>query len=260
MESYDRLDAEFYDHYQIGLEGDVEFYVERATKAGGPVLELGCGTGRIAIPVARAGVEIVGLDRAPSMLAVARAKIAGLPREIRRRIELVEADMRTFALGRRFALVMIPYRAFLHMLTVEDQRACLRTVREHLAGDGRLVLNLFDPNVTVIAARLGAGAGMLRYARSFVHPASRRRVLVWEAWQYDPVRQLVDGHFMFDELDAAGTVTTRHASPLTLRWIYQYEMRHLLELEGLAVEALYGDFRGGAFRQGGEQVWVARRR
>jgi hypothetical protein len=194
------------------------------------------------------------------MLAVARAKIAGLAPEIRGRIELVEADMRGFSLGRRFALVMIPYRAFLHMLTVEDQRGCLRAVREHLADDGHLVLNVFDPNVSVIASRLGQAAGTLRYARSFVHPASRGPVLVWEAFHYDPARQLVEGHFIFDELDAAGTVTARHASPLTLRWIYRYEMRHLLEREGFAVEALYGDFRGGAFRHGGEQVWVARPR
>jgi SAM-dependent methyltransferase len=260
MDIYDRLDAELYDHYAPGVDGDVGFYVEQAVKAGGRVVELGCGTGRVLVPIARAGVEVVGVDRAPSMLAVARAKIASLSPEVRARIELVEADMRSLALGRRFALVMIPYRAFLHMLTIEDQRACLRRVAEHLADDGRLALNVWDPNLAVIGARLGPGAGTLRYARAFTHPTSGRRVLVWEAFHYDPARQLVDGHFVFDELDAAGTVVARRASPLTLRWIYASEMRHLLELEGFAVEALHGDFRGGAFRHGSEQVWIARRR
>ena len=260
MEQFDRFVPEFYDHYQSGVEGDVEFYVERAARAGGPVLELGCGTGRILIPIARAGVTIVGLDRAPGMLAVARAKVARLAPEVRGRIELVEADMRSFALGRRFPLVMIPYRAFLHMLTVEAQRDCLRRVREHLDPDGRLVLNVFDPSLTVIGSRLGTDGGALRYARAFTHPDTGRQVLVWEAFHYDPVRQLVDGHFQFDEIDAVGTVVARRSTPLTLRWIYQYEMRHLLEIEGFVVEALYGDFRGGAFRHGGEQVWVARPR
>jgi SAM-dependent methyltransferase len=260
MPSDDRSDADFFDHYQTGVEGDVEFYVDRAAKAGGPVLELGCGTGRILIPVARAGVDVVGLDRAPSMLAAARAKLSGLPPEVRNRIELVEADMRRFSLGRRFALVMIPYRAFLHMLTVDAQRDCLRSVREHLTGDGRLVLNVFDPSLTVIASRLGPAAGALRYDGAFTHPTTGRRVVVWEAFSYDPVAQRIDGQFIFDELDAGGTVITRRCSPLTLRWIYQHEMRHLLELEGFTVEALYGDFRGGAVRHGGEQVWVARRR
>lgn len=260
MEHDDRSDADFFDHYQTGVEGDVEFYVERAAKAGGPVLELGCGTGRILIPVARAGVSIVGLDRAASMLAVVRAKIAALAPEVRARIELVEADMRSFALARRFALVTIPYRAFLHMQTVEAQRECLRCVRDHLAPDARLVLNVFDPSLSVIGSRLGADGGALRYVRSFTHPETGRRVLVWEAFHYDPARQLVDGHFVFDEIDARGSVIARRSTPLTLRWVYQYEMRHLLELEGFAVDALYGDFRGGAFRYGGEQVWVARPR
>src|SRR5215468_2183437 len=110
MEEYNRVDAALYDHYSPGIEGDVAFYVEEARAAAPPVLELGCGTGRILIPVAEAGIELVGLDRAPAMLAVARAKLATLTAASRGRIQLIEGDMRTLALGRRFGLVMVPYR------------------------------------------------------------------------------------------------------------------------------------------------------
>src|SRR5262245_48031980 len=114
MYNYEQVQARYYDYTSTGLEGDLQFYVEEAQKAGSPALELGCGTGRILIPVAEAGVEIVGLDLSDDMLAIARRKVDALPEEVRGRIEIVRGDMRTFSLGRRFRLVIIPYRAFLH--------------------------------------------------------------------------------------------------------------------------------------------------
>lgn len=97
MKEYDRKDALFYDYYSTGIPGDVEFYAQEAINAGSPVLEIGCGTGRILIPIAKEGISITGLDRAPSMLAILRNKIATLERETQSRIELVEGDMRDFS-------------------------------------------------------------------------------------------------------------------------------------------------------------------
>ncbi|HUV93888.1 MAG TPA: class I SAM-dependent methyltransferase, partial [Anaerolineae bacterium] len=91
MEEYDRSDARFYDYYSTGVPGDVRFYVEEARRAGSPVLELGCGTGRILIPTAQAGIDIVGLDRSPAMLAIAKEKLSELGPETQQRIELVES-------------------------------------------------------------------------------------------------------------------------------------------------------------------------
>src|SRR5262249_7213750 len=143
MEEYSGAAAMFYDYCFHGLEGDVQFYIEEANKAGAPVLEIGCGTGRILLPVAKTGVEIVGLDRSPTMLAILRQKLAKLSTESQRKIELIEGDMRNFALGRRFNLVMIPYRAFLHLLTPKEQRQALTCIYEHLADNGRLIFNIF---------------------------------------------------------------------------------------------------------------------
>ena len=259
MEGYDRADAAFYDYYATGLEGDAEFYVEEAKKAGSPVLELGCGTGRILIPVARAGLDIVGLDRAPSMLAVAREKIAALSAEIRRRIRIVEGDMRSFRLDQRFRLAMIPYRAFLHLLTTEDQERALGCIRRHLADDGRLVLNVFDPRLSTIAAHSGPLGTSLKQTREFVHPDTGHRVVVWDTRQYDPGRQMIEQYFIFEELDGEGTVVSKRYVPLTLRYVHRYEMMHLLRVCGFRVEALYGDFKREPYRYGGEQVWVARK-
>lgn len=259
MKEYDRLDAGFYDYYSLGVEGDVQFYVEEARKAGAPVLEIGCGTGRILLPIAESGSRIVGLDRAPAMLAILRQKLTTYSPETQSRVELLEGDMRNFALGRRFNLITIPYRAFLHLLTAKDQRQALTCIREHLAEDGRLVFNVFDPDLKIIAAHLEPLGSALKKDSEFIHPDTGRRVVVWDTRQYDPERQLLEQYFIFEELDDEGKVVNKTYSSLTLRYVFRYEMRYLLELCGYKVEALYGDFRRGPFRYGGEQVWVARR-
>lgn len=155
MRGFDRLDADLYDAYGLGVPGDVEFYVQEARRAGSPVLEIGCGTGRITLPVAQAGIEVTGIDISPAMLDVARKKLGALAPETRSRVKLVEADMREFSLADRFRLIMAPYRAFLALLTVDDQKRALGRFRDHLAEGGRLILNFFDPRVDLLASRSG---------------------------------------------------------------------------------------------------------
>ncbi|HLF71311.1 MAG TPA: class I SAM-dependent methyltransferase [Dehalococcoidia bacterium] len=143
----DRRVAEAYDRdlgRQSDTVDDIPFYVELAREAsvrGEKVLELGCGTGRVTIPIAEAGVGVAGLDSSPAMLEIARSKApdASNPR-------WVEADMRDFDLGERFGLIIIPFRSFQHLLTEPDQLACLERVREHLLPGGRFALNIFNPD------------------------------------------------------------------------------------------------------------------
>jgi len=259
MDEYDRIDAAIYDCYATGVSSDVSFHVDEAKRSAPPVLELGCGTGRILIPIAEAGVEVVGVDRSPSMLAVAKERVAKFSSEVRSRIELVQGDMRDFSLGRRFNLIMIPYRSFLHLLTTDDQRAALGCIREHLSDGGRLILNVFDPRLDLLQQGIGGGSELRKFTE-FTHPQTQRRVVGWYASSCDPLRQVIEQYNVFDQLDDQGSVVARQYVPLTLRYVFRYEMEHLLELCGFRVEALYGDFERGPFRYGGEQVWVAAKR
>src|SRR6266508_3521831 len=120
---------------------DVAFYVEEAARTGGPVLELGCGTGRILLPLARAGHTVHGLDSSRHMLARCREKVAAEPAPVRGRITLHEGDVRAFDLGQGavFPLVIAPFRVFQHMITIDDQLACLAAVARHLAPGGRFI-------------------------------------------------------------------------------------------------------------------------
>lgn len=248
--------ALFYDHVATGVEGDTAFYVAEAIASGSPVLELGCGTGRILIPVAGAGVDVVGLDASADMLSIARAKLATCPPDVQRRARLVHGDMRDFELAQSFSLVTIPYRAFLHNLDADDQLRTLGRVGRHLAAGGRLILNVFDPSVRLLAAGRWSPPTS-RYA-DFRHPGTGNRVTVRENFRYDLERQLVDGAFEYDELDASGRVLASTRAPLTLRYIFRYEMEHLLARAGFRVDALFGDFRRGPFHAGREQIWIAR--
>jgi len=254
-----RQTAEVYDRLYPGtleaspVEGDIAFYKAQARRTGGPVLELGCGTGRVAFPLAAAGFAVTGLDVSPHMLRVARAKAALLAPG--RRPVFARGDMTRFALRRRFRLALIPFRAFQHLLSWEAQRRCLERVRRHLAPGGRLVVDLFDPRLERLFPGATAGSGS---RREFADAAGRLTVRARRVGN-DPVRQLLREAWEFVERDARGRVTRRGRVAVTLRWTYRWEMHHLLELAGFRVLACHGDFRGSGPRYGVEQVWVARR-
>src|SRR5713101_3926094 len=124
--------ADLYDYVgPYRARSDVRFVVDAAREAGSPILEVGCGTGRVLIPTARAGLDIVGIDLSQHMLTVCRQRLKNEPEAVQARVQLVQADMRRFELGRAFTLVTIPFRPFQHLITVEDQLACLDSIRRH---------------------------------------------------------------------------------------------------------------------------------
>jgi SAM-dependent methyltransferase len=242
-----------YDASAEGVPGDVDFFIELAKEAhaaGQPVLELACGTGRVAIPIAREGARVVGLDLNKGMLDRAREKSADLAN-----VCWVEGDMRAFALEERFGLVYIPARSFQHLLTVDDQLSCLRCIHQHLAPGGRLALDIFNPDIVAIAQWMTAKQGSVQR-----HKNSRPDAIRWETRAYRTARQQVDTTFIDEELSDEGAVMSRIYRDLKLRYTFRYEMEHLLLRSGFEIEALFGDCFGSAFEDfSPEMIWVARR-
>lgn len=255
MQDYLGPTTAYYDLLTAAV-ADIPFYLEEARSCGGPVLELGCGTGRVTLPLAGAGLEVVGLDRSPDMLARAEEKLAALPPEVRARVTLLQGDMRDFRLRRRFPLIIIPYRSFQCLLTPEEQRRCLTCVRRHLLPGGRLILTLLDPRPEVVAPPWSP-EGMLRRVGDWELPGTDRRLLLWESRRSLPEVQQVEYFLIFSEMDAQGREITRHHVTTRLRFTCRYEMHYLLELCGFQVTALYGGYARQPFSPGGEQVWVA---
>lgn len=259
LTDYDRY-AHRYDLAHTGTL-DIPFYVELARECAGPVLELGCGTGRVLVPVAEAGAQAWGLDNSRAMLARARERLAQADPAVVQRIRLVEGDMARFDLEETFDRIYIPYRGFLVLLTAEEQIGCLAAVRRHLRPGGRLALSFFNPDLSLFGDPTifhGTAPRRLPHA-DHVDPATGDRVLAWLSLAYDPASQVCREVRTFERLDASGRVVERHHYTTALRWIFRWEMVHLLARTGFAVEALYGGFQREPPRaRGGELVWIAR--
>ena len=253
--------ADIYDAVYSYIRSDIPFYAQQAVESGGPVLELGIGTGRVAIPTAQLGIDVVGLDSSAAMLSKAREKLDSL-REGAGRVELIAADMRDFDLRdergarREFPLVTIPFRGFLALMTVEDQIRALDRIRRHLSPGGRLVFNVFvpDPNMAL------EQGDTPRHLNDVTDPATGARYVLYQQSEYDAYNQVVSVRTIIEELDANGVVARKMYRDYNLRYCHRWEIHHLLALCGFEVEELYGNFDRSEFDAGSaEMIWVARR-
>jgi SAM-dependent methyltransferase len=233
---------------------DLDFYLELARESEGPVLELACGTGRLLLPLAQAGREITGLEISPHMLAVARRKLLEQETAARQRVMLIEGDMSGFSLGRQFGLILIPYRSFQALLEKEDQRGCLQCCREHLAGEGRLVINVFHPRLS----RLVQSGWVEEQPHRFAGP-DETDITVVALTKFDLSVQRLTSRVRYECASPDDRVTSREHL-LEIRYFFRFEMEWMLEACGLQVEALYGDFDRSEFAADSpEMIFVARR-
>jgi SAM-dependent methyltransferase len=246
-----------YDEEYNGLDGDIEFYASLARESaaqGLPVLELACGTGRVSIPIAREGIRVAGLDQSEAMLALARHKSEGIEN-----VRWVQADMADFQIDERFGLVFIPYRSFLHLTTVAEQKSCLRCIHDHLVEGGRLALNFWNPDLIRMGLGLAEGGASPKLMGEGEGSSTSR--IRWSIASYRRSEQQLDDLRLDEELSDGGAVVSRVYRRVKLRYVFRYEMEHLLALSGFEVEALYGWFDRRPFEDGSaEMVWVARRR
>lgn len=219
--------AELYD--AIVQPGPCEaFYREEARRWGGPVLELACGTGRLTLPLAQDGHEVVGLDTSGAMLEAARGKAAraGLT------AEFVLGDMRDFDLWRRFGLVVISCNSLAHLTDRGDLRACFGAVWRHLAPGGALAFDVVLPDPRILAQP----EGVARRLDLGPNPASAIQAEEWA--QYDAIRQVRVSHWSIRGADGE----ERAMAPLVLRQFFPQELPLLLEAEGLGLVERHGDF------------------
>jgi SAM-dependent methyltransferase len=251
--------APFYDHVvPYRNRPDVAFFVDAATKSNGLVLEIGCGTGRILIPTARAGVEIVGLDLSARMLAVCRERLRQEEETVQSRVELVEGDMRAFDLGKTFALITIPFRPFQHLLTVSDQLFCLASIRRHLIDGGTLVLDLFNPSLDM----LGSPRTGMEYGDEpeFITPEGDRVLRRHRTVACDRFEQVNQFELIYYVTHPDG-VTERLVHAFPLRYIFRFEAEHLLARSGFEVEHVYANYEMAPYgsKYPGELIFVARK-
>jgi SAM-dependent methyltransferase len=234
MTLYDSI-ASIYDPWSRSVTEDVEFYVEHALASGGPVVELAVGTGRIAVPVALAGVDVIGVDSSPGMLAVARA--AAEEAGVSSRIDLRLGDLRDPPLSERVPLVLCPFRSLLHTETETEKLRALRAARGLLEPGGSFVFDVFAPSPEDIAETDGRWL--------------EREPGIFERADWDEASRTLRLSVRSDD----GSAVT-----FGLHWLSAPEWMRLLDEADLEVEAVYGWFDGRP--QSGEEdmVFVTRRR
>ena len=251
--------AEFYDYVVPYQERqDVAFFVAAARASGGPVLEAGCGTGRVLIPTARAGIAITGIDLSPHMLDVCERRLEQEPAQVQSRVQLDQADMRDFDLGQTFKLITIPFRPFQHLIDVKDQIACLHCMHRHLAAEGRFILDVFNPSLPSLAREVtGEEQGD---EPEFTMPDGRRVLRRNRVVARDVFKQYQDIELIYIITHPDGrTERLVHAFPM--RYFFRYEVEHLLARCGFEVEALYADYDKSPYgsKSPGELIFVARK-
>ena len=250
--------AEFYDYFPLyAARDDVGFYVEEAVQAGGHVVELGCGTGRILIPIARAGVQITGIDASRSMLATCAAKLAREDTATRARTRVVRGDITDFSVGESATLAIAPFRSFQHLIAVDEQLACLHCVHRCLKSGGRFILDVFhtqaermhdprfsQPEIEVENVLLPDGR---HFARSGRTAAFHRAI------------QVNDIELIYDVTHPDGR-NERFVHAFPMRYYFRYELEHLLARAGFTLEAVYGDFQRDPIEDGSrDMIFIARK-
>jgi SAM-dependent methyltransferase len=239
MSAYDPI-ARFYDADHASFDDDVPFYRELARRAGGAVLEAMCGSGRLLVPLARAGRRVTGFDSSPAMLELALERAA---REgVERQVTLRCADVREPIADGPFALAIVALNSFMHLTTPSDQLAALARLRQALQPGGLLALDLFNPNPRLLAEY----DNELVFDKQFELPDGTR-VQKFVAQQVDAAEQINHVTFLYDELSSEGNVR-RHPILLEMRWVYRYELEHLLARAGFELEHIYGSYELDPFR------------
>jgi SAM-dependent methyltransferase len=258
-ERAERLYAEIYDVSVFDWPGELDFYGDLAgqspTSSNG-VLEVGCGTGRITIPLARRGVNVAGLDVSRAMLDIARQKSGSM-----KNIEWILGDMRSFDLGRIFDLVIVPGHSFQFMLTPGEQTGCLVSIRKHLAPNGRLVVHVDHQDVAWLSQAAGPKQGVVDLKVEVSHPETGHTIRTMRAWAYETSTQTATSRTIWEIVGQDGQILERlEREPVRLHCAFRFEMEHLFGLTGYQIDAVYGDFVGHPLRDDSEDmVWVAGR-
>ena len=225
-------DAEHYDQTYRRRTHDVQFYVEQCQGAAN-VLELGAGTGRIALKLAQSSVEVTGVELVPQMLARAKERTAKCSTKVQKRIQWMQGDARKFRLEKRFSRVIAPFNMFMHLYSRSDIELALETVRLHLAPDGRFIFDVLMPDTKYLsrpADRIYKGRTIKKQGKPYAYR---------ETFSYDPVTQVQTVGIYHQSMTDPEDI---HYESIAHRYLFPEELLALLHHNGFSVQHRYGDF------------------
>ncbi|RME72595.1 MAG: class I SAM-dependent methyltransferase [Chloroflexi bacterium] len=228
--------ARYYDIIHTGFEDDLPLWDTLAASADGPILDVGCGTGRLLQFLADPDCPLVGLDSSTEALARARRKLSA--NGLQAHVSLIQADMRHFDPPRRdFALAILSLNTFMHCQSTEDQLATLQSIHHCLRPGGLLAVDLFYPD-PLLQAEVD---GRLYFEAEFTDPDTGLPVQWYWRHEFDLAEQVRHLTYVLDTINADGLVH-RVVIPVSLRYVYRFEMELLLKMSGYSLETIFGDY------------------
>ena len=238
--------AEIYDDVYSFVDYDIDFYIKKSQQLGGKVLEIGCGTGRVTIPMLEAGADITAIDYSQKMLERLESKVGTIDGPI----EIILQDVRTLNLKNSFNLIIFPYRGFQSLLSVEDQINALTSIRKHLNIEGRLIIDLFVPTRDLFDQQ----SDIFYHLIDFENGSREIRSLHHRS-KFDHHNQLIHTQLSISEREAEQVTLERYAN-FTLRYLYTDEARYLFKFCGFKIEEITGDYDGTPYnRNSDETIW-----
>ena len=240
---YDPI-ARYYDMTHSDLTDDLSLLQQLASEANGPILECGCGTGRILFPLAHAGHTITGLDNSPAMLAIAHGKLAREAPQVQSKITLLEGDMTEIPSNGRFALIIIPYNTLLH-LTPTQVSQTFASLHKQLTGNGRLLIDLTNPFVIAQTPN----DQMLTLEQSFTDPQTGHTVLQFASNWLDDEEQTLHITWIYDATPANGGSIHRTVSQFRYHYLYPHQLEIQLQQTGFQLEAMWGNYDHSPFNE-----------
>lgn len=247
---YDQI-AHNYDLTHADLTADIPFVLQLAQAAGGPVLELGCGSGRLLLPLAQAGFAVTGLDNSATMLELARAKLTQAAAGVKARVTLMAADMTDFAADGRFPLIIIPYNTFMHLDSAQAA-AALKRVRAHLAADGRCFIDLANPFVVADTPE----DALLSLESALIDQETGELLVHLAANKVDTAGQVLHITWIYDRSPLAGGPVQRTVVQAAYHYRYPHQMELLLQDAGLPAISFHGDYDDSPFHENSERLLI----
>ncbi|MBN1316806.1 MAG: methyltransferase domain-containing protein [Anaerolineales bacterium] len=245
---YDRM-AQYYDLVNAQVDADIPFFISLGRASRGDILEIGCGSGRTLLPLAKAGLKLVGLDNSPAMLDRAREQLAR--QSLEHDVHLVLGDMTDFDLGKRFGLVIIPFNTWLHLPDDNSRTAALQCMRRHMLPGGQLVID--TPGLESIVDVEHDGA--LTLEQSLVIPETGETLLQIASTRLDQERQVLNVTWIYDRVGLDGSVH-RTVIPMALAYLYPQQIQRLLENNSLVLRAFWGSYDRTPYHAASERLII----
>lgn len=240
--------SQFYDIYVGDWLEDFPFYLEYTRGIQTPVLEIGAGSGRLTIPLARAGKFIVAVDSSASMLSKLRSHLAGEPVDVQQRVQVVECNLLSLALGSKYELIVAPFYTFNYLLTRESQEIASQRLAQHLAAKGLMLIDVFLP-----LSRIKRCSCEPVLKCDALDAATGNRVCGWNVYSIDDERQIEFRSHIFEVTKPDGTVLKREFTT-ERRYFYPSELRELFSSNGFSVEAVFTGYKKKVAQADSEQL------